>query len=92
MESEAAAAALAALGHPPRLEVFRLLVRAGPDGVAAGEIARSMGIRPNTLSSSLNILSAAGLISARRDGRSIIYSVTHARVGELLAFLIEDCR
>ena len=91
MESKAAVSALAALAHPGRLEIFRLLVRAGPPGVAAGEIARLTGTLPNTLSASLNILSAAGLVSARREGRSIVYEAAFGRMGALLAFLTEDC-
>ena len=71
--------------------VFRLLVRAGPEGVAAGEIARSLGITPNTLSAQLNVLSNAGLISCRRDGRSIIYAADYQAMGQLLVYLTEDC-
>jgi DNA-binding transcriptional ArsR family regulator len=91
METAAAATALSALGHQPRLEVFRLLVRAGVGGMAAGDIAKATGVLANTLSSNLNILSAAGLISSRRDGRSIIYSAAYDQIGDLLSFLIEDC-
>jgi DNA-binding transcriptional ArsR family regulator len=91
MESPAAISALSALAQPARLEVFRLLVRAGPDGMAAGEIARTTGSLANTLSANLNILAAAGLVSARRDGRSIIYAAGYGRMRDLLAFLMEDC-
>ncbi|HEY3950911.1 ArsR/SmtB family transcription factor [Phenylobacterium sp.] len=91
MESKNAIIALSALAHPGRLEVFRLLVRAGPDGLAAGEIARATGSLANTLSANLNILAAAGLVGARRDGRSIIYAAGYDRMRELLAFLMEDC-
>ena len=91
MESAAAVAALAALAHPGRLEVFRLLVRAGPDGMAAGEIARATGSLANTLSANLNVLSGAGLVTSRREGRSIIYAAGYERMSELLAFLMEDC-
>jgi DNA-binding transcriptional ArsR family regulator len=91
METTSAVAALSALAHEGRLEVFRLLVRAGPDGLAAGEIARATGALPNTLSSNLNILSAAGLATSRRDGRSIIYAAAYDHMRELLAFLMEDC-
>ena len=91
MEAKAAAASLSALGHEGRLSVFRLLVGAGPRGVAAGEIARRLGFLPNSLSSNLNILSQAGLIVARREGRSILYSADFARVRDLLRFLVEDC-
>jgi len=91
MEADEAVRALGALAHPGRLEVFRLLVQAGPDGVAAGEIARATGSPQSTLSTNLNILSNAGLISSRRDGRSIIYRAEYERMSGLLAFLVEDC-
>lgn len=91
MESPAAVTALAALAHPRRLEIFRLLVRAGHEGMAAGEIARATGSLPNTLSANLNILAGAGLVAARRDGRSMIYTAGYDRMRELLAFLMEDC-
>ena len=91
METKPAVSALSALAHEGRLGVFRLLVQAGPDGLPAGEIARRLGILPNTLSASLNILSQAGLVASRRDGRSIIYTAEYAAMRELLAFLMEDC-
>lgn len=91
METKSAVASLAALAHEGRLSVFRLLVVAGADGLPAGEIARRLEILPNTLSASLNVLSHAGLITSRRDGRSIIYTANYAGMRELLAFLMEDC-
>jgi ArsR family transcriptional regulator, arsenate/arsenite/antimonite-responsive transcriptional repressor len=91
MESPAAVAALSALAHPGRLEVFRLLVRAGPEGMAAGDIARATASLANTLSANLNLLAGAGLVTSRRDGRSIIYAAGYERMRELLAFLMEDC-
>jgi ArsR family transcriptional regulator len=91
MESTSAVTALSALAHRSRLEVFRLLVKAGDPGLAAGEIARTTGVLPNTLSSSLNILAGAGLVTSRRHGRSIIYRAAYDRMTELLAFLVEDC-
>jgi len=91
MESISAVAALGALAHEGRLQVFRLLVQAGPSGLAAGEVARTLGMRPNTLSSNLGILSAAGLVTAQRQGRSIVYRAGFERMRELLAFLLEDC-
>jgi ArsR family transcriptional regulator, arsenate/arsenite/antimonite-responsive transcriptional repressor len=91
MESPSAVAALSALAHPGRLEVFRLLVRAGPEGMAAGEIARATGSLANTLSANLGLLAGAGLVGSRRDGRSIIYTAGYDRMRELLAFLMEDC-
>lgn len=91
MEMSSTVGALSALAHAGRLDVFRLLVRAGPEGLAAGEIARGTGALPNTLSSNLGILSAAGLATSRRDGRSIIYAAAYDHMRELLAFLVEDC-
>jgi DNA-binding transcriptional ArsR family regulator len=91
MDSPAAVTALSALAHPGRLDVFRLLVKAGPKGVAAGEIARATGSLANTLSANLNVLAGAGLVVARREGRSIIYSAAYDRMRGLLAFLMEDC-
>jgi DNA-binding transcriptional ArsR family regulator len=91
MESISAVAALSALAHGGRLEVFRRLVEAGDPGLAAGEIARAIGVRPNTLSSNLNILAAAGLVTSRREGRSIIYRAAYDRMRDLLAFLVADC-
>ena len=91
MDSSSAVDALSALAHRGRLEIFRLLVRAGSAGVAAGEISRLTGALPNTLSANLNILSRAGLIASRRDGRSIIYTAAYSRMGALLGFLVEDC-
>jgi len=91
MESKLAVAGLAALAHEGRLSVFRLLVQAGDDGLAAGEIARRLQILPNSLSASLAVLSHAGLVSSQRYGRSIVYRAHYAAMGELLAFLTEDC-
>lgn len=83
--------ALSALAHEGRLSIFRLLVRAGTEGVAAGDIARKLDIIPNTLSASLTVLAHAGLIASRREGRSIIYSADYSRMSKLLGFLVEDC-
>ena len=91
MEVSAATRRLSALAQDSRLIVFRLLVRAGPEGIAAGDIARSLDITPNTLSAQLNLLSNAGLISCRRDGRSIIYAADYQAMGQLLVYLTEDC-
>src|SRR3954451_5808078 len=91
METTDAVRRLSALAQDARLEVFRLLVKAGPEGLAAGEIARSLDTAPNTLSAQLLLLSNAGLIGARREGRSIIYSIDFSAVSELLIFLTEDC-
>ncbi|MDG2522954.1 metalloregulator ArsR/SmtB family transcription factor [Caulobacter segnis] len=91
MEISSAASGLAALAHEGRLSTFRLLVQTGPEGMAAGEIARRLGVLSNTLSANLNVLSHAGLVQSRRDGRSIIYTAQYDAMRELLAFLMEDC-
>ncbi|HTQ12780.1 MAG TPA: metalloregulator ArsR/SmtB family transcription factor [Rhizomicrobium sp.] len=91
MESETATKRLSALAQDSRLAVFRLLVKAGPEGVAAGEIARALGVAANTLSAQLLVLSNARLIRARREGRSIIYAADYAAMSELLVYLTEDC-
>jgi ArsR family transcriptional regulator len=91
MQTPTAVGALSALAHPGRLDVFRLLVKAGPEGLAAGAIARATGSLTNTLSTNLGILATAGLVSSRRDGRSIIYTASYDQMRELLAFLMEDC-
>jgi len=91
MQLPTAVEALSALAHNHRLAVFRLLVRAGADGMAAGEIAREVGVLPNTLSTHLTILGHAGLIHSRRDGRSVIYSADYEGMRDLLGFLMSDC-
>src|SRR3954471_8675247 len=91
MESSDAVKRLSALAQDARLDVFRVLVKAGPDGLAAGEIARRRETAANTMSAQLLVLSNAGLIGARRAGRSIIYSVDFAAMTDLLVFLTRDC-
>ena len=91
MDATSAAATLSALAHEGRLSIFRELVQAGPDGLAAGEISRRRAIAPNTLSASLTVLAHAGLVTSRRNGRSIIYSAAYDRMSELLGFLMQDC-
>jgi len=83
--------ALSALAHEGRLSIYRLLVRAGAEGLAAGRIAQKLDVLPNTLSANLNVLANAGLVESRRDGRSIIYSADYERMTNLLGFLMEDC-
>lgn len=87
----AAVDALSALAHGHRLAVFRLLVRAGAAGLPAGEIAREIGVLPNTLSTHLTILGHAGLVYSRREGRSVIYSANYDGMRGLLGFLVADC-
>jgi|SRR5579862_1303117 ArsR family transcriptional regulator len=91
MESNDAVKRLSALAQDSRLAVFRLLVKVGPEGLAAGEIARSLGITANTLSAQLTILANADLVTSRRDGRSIIYAANYDGMSEMLLYLMEDC-
>jgi len=91
MESEQAILALAALAQGTRLDVFRRLVQHEPDGVAAGELARLVAVPQNTMSSHLAILSRAGLVSAERRGRSIIYRANLAAFQAVALFLLQDC-
>ncbi|WEX86281.1 metalloregulator ArsR/SmtB family transcription factor [Sinorhizobium garamanticum] len=91
MEKKTALAALAALGQDTRLEVFRLLVRAGPDGVPAGEIAARLGTIQNTTSAHLRVLDHAGLVRTERDGRTVRYVADMTGFRDLLAYLMEDC-
>jgi DNA-binding transcriptional ArsR family regulator len=91
MDMTHALAGLSALAHDGRLSIFRLLVKAGPGGMAAGGIARKLDTAPNTLSAQLLVLSNAGLVRARREGRSIIYAVDIDRMSALLLFLTKDC-
>ncbi|MBI1314420.1 metalloregulator ArsR/SmtB family transcription factor [bacterium] len=91
MKSTDVVRALAALAQESRLDAFRLLVRAGPDGMAAGKIAEELEVAAATMSFHLKELSNAGLIQQRREGRSIIYSLNVEAMQSLLAFLVEDC-
>jgi DNA-binding transcriptional ArsR family regulator len=91
METNKALEALSALAHDMRLEAFRLLVRAGKDGISAGDLARCLDARPNTLSANLSILLQSGLIGNRREGRSIVYHAELDAIRALLGFLVEDC-
>src|SRR5580704_9215535 len=91
METSVAVAALAALAQDSRLEVFRLLVQAGPDGMAAGRVAEELDLAPNTLTFHFDRLRAAGLVTVRREGRSMIYAARYEAMNGLLAFLTENC-
>lgn len=82
---------LAALAHETRLKVFRALVRAGPEGMAAGVLASAVDVGPSNLSAHLNVLGAAGLTTMRREGRSRIHAVELDAVGGLIDFLVSDC-
>ena len=91
MDSKAAVISLSALAQTSRLEVYRLLVQAGPEGVAASEIAERLGIPGNTLSFHLKTLSHAGLVQSRQEGRFIFYSTNYDQMNDLLSFLTENC-
>jgi ArsR family transcriptional regulator, arsenate/arsenite/antimonite-responsive transcriptional repressor len=91
MERSGAVAALSALAQDNRLDAFRLLVRAGPEGMAAGQVAEVLGLAPNTLTFHFDRLRVAGLISVRRDGRSMIYAARYETMSGLLTFLTENC-
>jgi ArsR family transcriptional regulator len=91
MESEDAILALAALAQPTRLDVFRLLVKREPEGLAAGDIAKALAVPQNTMSSHLSILSRAGLISAQRYSRSIVYRAELSRFQAVVLFMLKDC-
>ena len=91
MESNTAIEALAALAQDSRLQVYRLLVQAGPEGIAASELAERVGIPANTLSFHLKTLSHADLVLARQEGRFIYYSANYEQMNALLGFLTENC-
>src|SRR6516164_1713034 len=91
MEKTDAVTALAALAQDNRLDVFRLLVQAGPEGLPAGEVARTLALAPNTLTFHFDRLRSAGLVAVRREGRSMIYAARFATMNALLAYLTENC-
>src|SRR3954447_938872 len=91
MEKTDAVAALAALAQDNRLEVFRLLVQAGPEGLPAGQVASALDLAPNTLTFHFDRLRDAGLVTVRRDGRSMIYAAQFETMNGLLGFLTENC-
>src|SRR3546814_14862260 len=83
--------ALGALAHDTRLSVFRMLVKAGPDGLIAGAIAQAANVPPSTMSHHLGILERAGLVESERESRLIHYRADYEGMRRLLAFLMEDC-
>jgi DNA-binding transcriptional ArsR family regulator len=91
MKSKEVSRALGALGHEHRLAIYRILVQAGPEGMAAGDIASAMKMAPSSLSFHLAHLNRAGLIEQRRESRSLIYSADFARMNMLVGFLTENC-
>lgn len=91
METKQAIAALGALAQETRLAIFRLLVQAGPDGLAAGAIAETLDVLPSSLSFHLQQLTHAGLILQRRASRQLIYSAVYDGMNALMAYLTENC-
>jgi DNA-binding transcriptional ArsR family regulator len=91
MEKSNAVAALAALAQDNRLDVFRLLVQAGPEGMSAGTVAEALDLAPNTLTFHFDRLRMAGLVTVRREGRSMIYAAQYGAMNALLAYLTENC-
>src|SRR6201997_2370335 len=91
MEKSDAIAALGALAQDNRLDVFRLLVQAGPQGMQAGAVASALDLPPNTLTFHFDRLRMAGLVTVRREGRSMIYAAQFDRMNALLGFLTENC-
>jgi ArsR family transcriptional regulator len=91
MEISDAVTALAALAQDNRLDIFRLLVQAGRDGMAAGHVAEKLGLAPNTLTFHFDRLRVAGLVTVRRDGRSMIYAARFETMNGLVSFLTENC-
>ncbi len=91
MESESVILGLAALAQSTRLDVFRLLVKHEPEGLAAGDIARALAVPQNTMSSHLAVLSRAGLVTTQRFSRSIVYRADLARFRQVMLFMLRDC-
>src|SRR5580700_9116627 len=91
MKKSNALAALAALAQENRLDVFRLLVEAGPEGMPAGSVAEALELAPNTLTFHFDRLRDAGLATVRRDGRSMIYAARFDTMNALLGYLTENC-
>jgi ArsR family transcriptional regulator len=91
MEKIDVVVALAALAQDNRLDVFRLLVQAGQSGMPAGQVAKALGIAPNTLSFHFDRLRHAGLVTVRREGRSMIYAARYDTMNALVGFLTENC-
>ncbi len=91
MKTKSAIESLAALAHEQRLRVFRLLVKAGPEGLAAGRIGARLRSAPSSLSFHLKELDRAGLVTSRQEGRFVIYSANFKAIDALVAYLTENC-
>jgi len=91
MKTNQTISALSALAHEGRLALFRLLVQAGPSGMAAGDLVKATGAAFTTTSAQLSVLANAGLIASRREGRSIIYAADYDAINGVFAYLLSDC-
>ncbi|OYW83069.1 MAG: transcriptional regulator [Asticcacaulis sp. 32-58-5] len=91
MDKKAATQAFAALSQETRLDVLRLLVKVGPEGLPAGDIGERLGVKQNTMSANLSVLQQSGLLRSEREGRSIRYFADYDGLQGLLSFLLEDC-
>jgi len=91
MELANAAHMLSAIGHPMRLEAYRLLMQAGPSGLPAGQLAQALEMAPSSLNFHLKEMISAGLISSRQEGRFVIYATAFSAMTELMRFLTENC-
>ena len=91
MDKDNALLAFDALSQATRLDALRLLIQAGPEGIAAGDVGERLAVRQNTMSVNLKILVQSGLVSSLRDGRSVRYAANYAAIQGLVRFLMEDC-
>ena len=91
MDKNHALTAFDALSQETRLDVLRLLIQAGPEGIPAGEIGERLEVRQNTMSVNLKVLAQAGLVTAGRDGRTIRYAADYTAIQSLVLFLMKDC-
>jgi len=91
MEKSDVVTALAALAQDNRLDVYRLLVQAGPEGMPAGSISSALQLAPNTLTFHFDRLRQAGLVTVRREGRSMIYAARYEVMNGVISYLTENC-
>ncbi|SHJ70908.1 transcriptional regulator, ArsR family [Rubritalea squalenifaciens DSM 18772] len=91
MEMNEAIHVFEALSQETRLSAFRLLVKAGPEGLPAGAISEKLGIPHNTMSFHLNHLSNSGVVASRKEGRSVIYSASYDAIRKIIGFMVKDC-
>lgn len=91
LEVNVATSMFAALAQDTRLHAYQILVKAGPDGLPAGKLSEALGIPHNTLSFHLSHLSNAGIVTSRKEGRSVIYMANYEAVRDLIRFMVKDC-